>query len=533
MVMVLDTVGTNIVGYYLNFTEADPGNPLYNQTFIEPIPANTAIVVPGQQWGRYFQLTNQLPAGNWLFTLQGVDANKTLTQMSSNTFERYQEYFSGVYAGSEQGYSGTSVYVGTPIPVVGYTNNNSIKEPVLAQILRAESDTWTASQQPTDFSFGPPSEAIMYDTNFQSLTTEGQWGTLTFQCDPSGQDYYAVDLASYFTSICATPDTSESCGGYYANPYTGVGYLFPGSELASLQIEPDGSGNSYFVMPDDSWGPDYRFNPAGLEYLSVTYQIGSGSPITLTNGQSNMVSSNSFKFEVAINTETPSFQPINYYFDGRNYPMQSPAGYTFQSRPPANYVLCSSLPVDDWIMSLYGGVPVASTNPVIVAQVGKPVNLQSWSQLIAIRPDGSPITNQFCWIDQDFAQAYLCDPATGDVARTSQTNYNGKFKIDTTHAIPTGILSPNLNFPLDYSGTHGIRSADFTPTQPGKVIVTTMPDTNGFYGEVTIYVIDMQADANHDGVMDTRALTSVNNPDVFWVNNDVGRWHSIDYGTRL
>ncbi len=55
-----------------------------------------------------------------------------------------------------------------------------------------------------------------------------------------------------------------------------------------------------------------------------------------------------------------------------------------------------------------------------------------------------------------------------------------------------------------------------------------MPDANGNYGEVTIYVLDMQVDANHDGVMDNRDLTSVNNPMVFWVNNDVDRWHTVD-----
>ena len=54
----------------------------------------------------------------------------------------------------------------------------------------------------------------------------------------------------------------------------------------------------------------------------------------------------------------------------------------------------------------------------------------------------------------------------------------------------------------------GQRGADFTPTQTGKVIVTTVPDSNANYGEVTIYVIDMQVDANHDGVIDNRDLTS-------------------------
>ena len=37
-----------------------------------------------------------------------------------------------------------------------------------------------------------------------------------------------------------------------------------------------------------------------------------------------------------------------------------------------------------------------------------------------------------------------------------------------------------------------------------------------------------QVDKNHNGVMDNRDLTSVSSPDMFWVNNDVDRWHTVD-----
>ena len=40
-----------------------------------------------------------------------------------------------------------------------------------------------------------------------------------------------------------------------------------------------------------------------------------------------------------------------------------------------------------------------------------------------------------------------------------------------------------------------------------------------------------QVDANHDGLMDNRDLTSVENPMQFWVNNDCDRWHAFDFGT--
>jgi hypothetical protein len=246
------------------------------------------------------------------------------------------------------------------------------------------------------------------------------------------------------------------------------------------------------------------------------------------------VPSTSFTFEVALDTETPTLQTVNYYFDGRNYPIWDGYGLEGKSQPQVGDIPNSFLVYEDgWIVipGAFVTIPVAVTNPVIIAQVGKPVNLQCWSQLNAVRPNGMQITNQSCWIDQDFAQAYLCDPATGDVPRTNQLNYNGKFKIDTNTAVMTGILSPNLNYPqnqYEYECINAFRSADFTPTRTGKVIVTTVPDANGNYGEVTIYVIDMQVDANHDGVMDNRDLTSVNNPMVFWVNNDVDRWHTVD-----
>jgi hypothetical protein len=95
-----------------------------------------------------------------------------------------------------------------------------------------------------------------------------------------------------------------------------------------------------------------------------------------------------------------------------------------------------------------------------------------------------------------------------------------------TNATVTGILSPSLDYTnvTNSNPYFGQRGASFTPTQPGKVIVTTTPDSNGFYGEVTIYAIDMQVDANHDGIMDNRDLTSADNPMQFWANNNYDRY---------
>ncbi len=325
MVMVLDTIRTDMDIYFLFCKEADPSSPIYNETVLEEFPTNTAIPVSGQQWGRYFQMTNQLPAGNWIFTLQGINTNGLWSTTSSNTFGRYQPVFYdegyGTVSQLEQ-YGTWTRYVGVPIPVVGYTNNNDIKEPILAQNLRALSDTWNTFQATGCVS---PTEGIIFDRNVQPLITEEQWGTLTFQFEPNCADdycspsYYPVDFASYFASICATPDANQDCGDAYTNtlysPFTG--YSFPTSGLSPFETDFDNdNGNLYFGMQETN-------NPAGLEYLSLTYRIGSDAPVTLTSGQSNVVSSTSFTFEVALNTETPTFQTINYYFDGRPYPIQA------------------------------------------------------------------------------------------------------------------------------------------------------------------------------------------------------------------
>jgi hypothetical protein len=180
--------------------------------------------------------------------------------------------------------------------------------------------------------------------------------------------------------------------------------------------------------------------------------------------------------------------------------------------------------------------------------VGKPVSLQTWRNVRAYRPNGEALTNQYLeggtspteylitsnqsfWIEADLDQAYLCDPTTGDVPRTSQTNYDGTFKIDTNNAVKAGIVS--ADFASGDGGDNAFRPAQFTPTQAGKVIVTTKPGLDGSYGELVVYVIDLVVDNDHNGVMDNRDLTSVNSSFGFWVNNNYDRPdHDSDDGTN-
>ena len=405
MIMVLDTILPNIVDYLLYCTEENNVKPQFTPNVIEEFQTNAAMSVPGQAAGRFFQMTNQLPTGNWVFTLQGVDNRSNVSVMSSNTFGRYSGWFYFTDPGDWSRYSGA------PVPVVGYTNNNALKEPIMVQILRAQSDTWASyttldaymalEGQDTGVRTAVP---VMYDHTVQSLATESSWGTLTFQYTPSS--YSPIGLATNFTAICATPDAPIDCANYY--DMTGGSYE-GGSQLNPLQVVFDSrSGQSYFVMPSASWGGSYAFNPAGLEYLSLTYQIGNNAAVTLTPGESNVISGTSFTFEVALQTETPTLQAINYYFDGRQYPIADSSGYEFKSQPPADNPYWSPLYAgEDWMASdaipFDGVFPVAITNPVIVAQVGRPVNLQSWAEVVAVT-NGTPITNLSYWIDQDFDQ---------------------------------------------------------------------------------------------------------------------------------
>jgi hypothetical protein len=513
MVLVIDRVLSNVVDYLLYCT------PASGPTVLKEIPVTQALAVTNGGFSRYFPLPNpQLSPGSWVFTLQAVDNLGNASKMSPITFSRNVVelmndaiFFDPGAAGSGQA-TWTDFFTDVPVEVAGYTNNSLSEETILVQALRATSEAWS--------DISPYNVPVIYNANVQPFTTNLYWGTpWTFQFD-RWDDLVPVGSASYFPPFCASGVAALDCADYD----TQFGWSFNQS-LTPFQITEDFSG-AYITMPDSTWGLPYTVNPVGLTYLSMKISVSNQTPMTLYPGQSIPLWTNGNPpFEVALETETPTLETVGYYFDGRQYPLFDPGyGITFSSSAPP-IVPPGTMP--GWSEYPYqspSGYPVtiAMTNPVIVGQVGRPVNLQAWSGVIAVHANGTPITNQVYFLDQDFDQAYLCDPLTGDVPRTSALNYNGAYKINTNTAVPTGILSPNLNF-AQTDSIYPSRSADFTPTQIGKVIITTKPDASGNYGEVVVYVIDMQVDANHDGVIDNRDLTSVDNPMVFWVNNNFDR----------
>ena len=108
MVMVLDTVRAGIASYRLTSVNTDAGLP----GVIEEFPPVQSMDKPGQTLGRYFQLTNQLAPGLWLFTMQAVDSNQLWSTTSSNTFGRYS--ITGIGIGfPDCGANGWQCFVGT------------------------------------------------------------------------------------------------------------------------------------------------------------------------------------------------------------------------------------------------------------------------------------------------------------------------------------------------------------------------------------------------------------------------------------
>ena len=135
-----------------------------------------------------------------------------------------------------------------------------------------------------------------------------------------------------------------------------------------------------------------------------------------------------------------------------------------------------------------GGFSPTNTTPLMIQGVGQPVTIAGYAQL-AVQ---NSTLNVPCYLGQYFQQAWQLDPGGNP----------------TTN--PAGILSPY---------------GDFFPTQPGLAALVTMPDLDtGAQGTNVVRVIALNADANHDGILDFTFggpdQTSVSRPFRFWVNDN-------------
>ena len=99
--------------------------------------------------------------------------------------------------------------------------------------------------------------------------------------------------------------------------------------------------------------------------------------------------------------------------------------------------------------------------------------------------------------------------------------------------IRLGLLSSTLTrrMVVDSDGTittneTGVLSeyGEFFPTDPGSVVLTTKTNSDGSNGIVSVQVIGLYADRNHDGIIDTSFsgpdFCTPSRPFQFWVNDD-------------
>ncbi len=130
---------------------------------------------------------------------------------------------------------------------------------------------------------------------------------------------------------------------------------------------------------------------------------------------------------------------------------------------------------------------VTNVSPALITGVGQQILVSGWAKQAIV----NGYANKFAYLEQYFDQAFT---TTNGVVTTNET----------------GVLSPY---------------GEFFPTEPGRTALVTLPDIEtGERGTATVYVVSMNLDANHDGIMDRTFFgpdqTSATKPFRFWVNND-------------
>jgi pimeloyl-ACP methyl ester carboxylesterase len=302
--------------------------------------------------------------------------------------------------------------------------------------------------------------------------------------DPGGQYAYLYDYI-FNTSGTWTYSWDSTLNNTSADMPGSFGILLP-------NVPASGSVNYFFGLPSSV------YNIAGLRYLSVYvaytgtlggnvfgWAINAGQTVNTT-----LAFNTAQTFDLGQNLEAPSFAVSDYWFGAfPNYPQDAkvpaPQNTTRQSQN-----------------AFFIGSPFRVTTNMAWVQEGV------YRPGLTLQP-GYTTPRLFTYMQQYFDSAWKADPNTGTVPRTSALNWNGVGKINTNTAVRTGALSG-----LGYY---------YTPTQYGKSILTTQPQENGYYGEVPFFALQMLADKNRDGLLNSNDVTSASNPHVFWSNNDCDR----------
>jgi hypothetical protein len=273
----------------------------------------------------------------------------------------------------------------------------------------------------------------------------------------------------------------------------GLGLRMDHFGLHELSIQPQ-LQNYYFGMDPQS------YNVAGLRYLSLNIVYSAGGAWHIQPGQGFHVPLQYAvwrTFDLQQQVEIPEFLLEGYWFGPYfNYPQDA------RLKQPQNTLR-------------------QTENALRVGAINKDRATVAWAQEGVYRPGyllqpgfGSPRLSVY--MEQYFDAAWQADPNTGDVPRTGALNWNGRGKIATASATPTGWLSPS-GYLESAAGSH------FRPNRFGKAILTTLPQENGHYGELPFYALGLLVDRNRDGALDTNDVTTAASPHVFWVNNDRDR----------
>ncbi len=289
-----------------------------------------------------------------------------------------------------------------------------------------------------------------------------------------------------------------AAGTEYYFQYANVGSYFPAdADFANASVYFHHYGlHEYTLQP---WPLNYYFslvaesyNVAGLRYNGVwvylngngySYAPGQGYHTAWTFAPSNLL-------ELSQAVETPVFRVTDYWFGPwNNFPQDTklPQPQNTRSLTGGGFLL---YPIHQWGLSTV------------------------WAKEGVYRPGytyqpGYSAPRLHTYMQTYFEHAYRADPTTGELPRSSVINWDGRGFINDSVAQPTG--------QIDTAGYY------FRPNQFGKAVMTTRAQESGFYGEIPVYTLGLLVDKNRDGLLTTNDVTTVQNPHVFWVNNDADR----------
>ncbi len=253
-------------------------------------------------------------------------------------------------------------------------------------------------------------------------------------------------------------------------------WMQPYTDYQPLGIYTNGSGQ--FALPNNI----YNWFGLHLSYVLLAHNhAGTLYLDTLSAGSTWPKANDTYYFYPQF--DQPQLQTVGYYF-GRMDNEFTWGGPWINQNVPGD-----PLPGENNFS------PTNAQPLLIVGMNGQPVRFAAFAEKIVVNGDQSkPV-----YVGQYFDKAYKVD--TNGVVTSTQT----------------GILSP---------------WGDFFPTEPGPVALVTVPDIDtGQRGTGIVYVVSLQVDANHDGVMDPSYFgqdETYGNPEygiygtrpfTFWINN--------------